>query len=139
MNLLPGAKMPLVLAAMIFSLPKPGGSQVLPSDTTRSDTTRFMREDSLTKYALPIALVGSVDRSIAARHVIDDSTMHFLDYESLGDIVGVMPGAFIFGLGSPGQFQGLTLQGLGARDIALLAGGTLLNNSSSGMVHFSTV
>jgi len=133
MNLLPGAKLPLVLAVMIFSLPKPAGSQVLPSDSTRSDTTRSIRPDSLTKYPIAIALVGSIDRSIAPRLAIDDSTMHFLDYESLGDLVSVMPGAFVFGLGSPGQFQGLTLQGLGARDIALLGGGTLLNNPSSGM------
>ncbi|OLD58067.1 MAG: hypothetical protein AUI33_18145 [Ignavibacteria bacterium 13_1_40CM_2_61_4] len=132
MNLLTGARLPAVLAVMIFSLPKPAVSQVSPSDTTRSDTTRSMREDSLPKYAIPIELVGSIERSIAPPRVIDDSTMHFMDYESLADLVGVTGGAFIFGLGSPGQFQGLTLQGLGARDISLLGGGTLLNNSSSG-------
>src|SRR5882762_8090465 len=117
MNPSPGAKLPLFLAVMILSLPKPAGSQVLPSDTTSADTTRYLREDSLPKSAIPIALIGSIDRSIAPRRLIDDSTLHFMDYESLGDIVGVTPGAFIFGLGSPGQFQGLTLQGLGPRGV----------------------
>src|SRR6266850_1362059 len=120
MNLLPGARLPLVLAVMLSSLPTPAGAQVLPSDTTKTDTTRFIREDSLPKYAIPIALVGSIDRSIAPRRLIDDSTKHFMDYESLGDLVSVTPGVFIFGLGSPGQFQGLTLQGVGGRDVAIL-------------------
>jgi len=132
MNLLPGARLPLVLAVMISSLPTPAGAQVLPSDTTKTDTTRFIREDSLPKYAIPIALVGSIDRSIAPRRLIDDSTKHFMDYESLGDLVSVTPGVFIFGLGSPGQFQGLTLQGVGGRDVAILGEGALLNNSYSG-------
>ncbi|HEY6193028.1 MAG TPA: TonB-dependent receptor [Bacteroidota bacterium] len=147
MNLRPGAALPLlILLPCIFCTP-PAASQSVRSDTTRADTVRTdtsaaergraerataLRPDSLVKPLISIPYLGSVDRSIEPAQVIDDSERNFMEYEHLADLLSMTPGVFTFGLGTPGEYQGLTMQGVGARGIAILSDGILLNEPYSG-------
>lgn len=132
MKLRRGAKLPFVILLPCIFCSRPAVSQSPPSDTTRADTVRNLRGDTLARPLISIPLLGSIDRSILPGQVIDDSARHFTEYEGLADLLAPIPGVWTFGLGSPGQFDGLTLQGLGARDIAILEGGILLNEPYSG-------
>jgi outer membrane cobalamin receptor len=147
MNLRSGAKLPLLilLPCIICSQPaspqsirsdttraEPARADTIKSDTARADRGRALRPDSLTKPLISIPFLGSVDRSIAPHQVIDDSARHFMEYEHLPDLLSTTPGVFTFGLGTPGQFQDLTMQGAGTREIAILSDGILLNEPYSG-------
>jgi outer membrane cobalamin receptor len=147
MNLRPGAKVPFFILLPFILCSQPAASQSLRSDTSktetakpdtasptaaRADTARSLRPDSLARPILSIPFLGSIDRSIPPVRVIDDSARHFMEYENLADLLAMTPGVFTFGLGTPGQFEGLTIQGVGPRGIAILSDGVLLNEPYTG-------
>jgi len=132
MNLRPGAKLLIVILLSWTFCSRPAASQSLPSGTTRADTARILPIDSLTRPLISIPLLGSVDRSIRPGRVIDDSAKHFIEYDNLADLLAPSPGVFTYSLGSAGQTHGLTIQGIGAREIAILGDGILLNEPYSG-------
>ena len=103
------------------------------ADTTAVDSTRISRVDSLFQPIIPIPLVGSMDRTISPEHVVLDSTINFSDYRSVSDLLTAGAGIFVRDLASPGELDGLTIQGLDARAIGFLSDGITLNDPMLGV------
>src|SRR5437867_5431691 len=99
-------------------------AQIGAKDTT-SASGIFGKADTLRAPIIPLPFVGSIDRSPSM--LISDSSINFIDYRYLDDLLRMTSGIFIRELGAPGQLHGLTLQGVDSRDIAFMSDGILLN------------
>jgi len=108
-------------------------AQVVPSDTSSTDTTRLTGADTLRRPITAITLVGSVGRTFTTANVIADSSINFMDYRYAGDLLEMTPGVFVRDLGTPGQLHGLTIQGLDARSITFMNDGVSLNDPLTGV------
>jgi len=82
-------------------------------------------------------MLGSIDRSLSGSSVLADSDMDYRDYSYTGDLFSIMDGVFIRDLGSPGQYNDLTINGLGEHSIAFLADGVPLNDPMTGLFDLS--
>ncbi|MBI4547600.1 MAG: TonB-dependent receptor plug domain-containing protein [Ignavibacteriae bacterium] len=118
----------IAIALTMFSFLNQVYAQVVQDDTALTE-----KIDSLRTPITPIPLVGSIERPLGSEYIIPDSTINFMDYRYLGDLLSMTPGMFIRDLGSPGQFHGLTIQGLDARSIAFMSDGVLLNEPLTGL------
>lgn len=96
--------------------------------------------DTLGRMSTP-SLVGTYDRMLGRRNVVTKEDLHWLDYRSLGGVLGYEPGAYVREQNSVGQYDQLTIRGLDWRSIAFTSDGRLLNDPASGifnLYHFTT-
>ena len=98
---------------------------------SRPDSTA--KKDTLYKPIPIIPLVGSIDRTLRKDQIITDSAMAFMDYKYLGDLVATFPGVYVQDLGSPGQLNGLNIDGVDQRSVAIMSNGVLMNEPLSGV------
>jgi outer membrane cobalamin receptor len=109
-------------------------AQELPHDTTATDTVPHTQFTDTLRIP-PIAAIpslGSTDRRLAITAVIADSMLYFLDYRSFADLLSLAPGVYVRNLGSTGQWQGITMQGVDDRSIAITVDGILANDPLTG-------
>lgn len=131
-----------VFAVIVLVLALPSGLSALQTDTiktgaiipdtTRTDTTASDTGKAPPPRVTPIPLLGSIDRSLPPSSVIIDTELNFRDYISPADLFTMENGVFFRDLGSPGQFSSLSIDGVGARGIAVLADGVPLQDPMSG-------
>src|ERR1051326_1634160 len=131
MNSPAGALSRIILAISLCVCVQAVTAQVVPVAGSRVDSTSRPRHDSLrTRDTLrtpvvPIPRIGSIDRTLSVEQTVDDSTINFMDYRSLGDVLTMMPGVLLQELGSAGQMDRLTIQGLPG--ISFMSNGVPLN------------
>ncbi len=85
------------------------------------------------QFIVPIPLVGSIDRSLPSTDIITDSMRDFYDYRFTADLLSLSSGMFMREFGSPGLIPDITIDGLGAHEIAFLYDGIELNDPLFGI------
>lgn len=102
------------------------------------EDSAFTKSSSLSdsarrQFIVPIPLVGSIDRSLQSPDIITDSMRDFYDYRFTADLLSLSPGMFMREFGSPGLIPDITIDGLGAHEIAFLYDGIELNDPLFGI------
>ena len=98
-----------------------------------TDTAKTARRDTVRQRITPIRLLGSIDRSLDDFSVLPDTQINYLDYIYTGDLFMMRGGVFVRDLGSPGQLNDLTINGLGEKSINIMADGVPLNDPLTGL------
>ena len=103
------------------------------SSAASSSAASTSAADSARTPLIPIPLAGSIDRELDSNRIISGEDLPFLGSHSLGDILALLPGAFVRDAATPGLGTGLTLRGEGQHSIAVLSDGVLLNEPLTGV------
>jgi outer membrane cobalamin receptor len=116
------------LPAIVFFITAQRGSAQVPADSTKE--YKLHAADSAYSRIVPLSFVGSIDHTPSL--VIPDSARNFSDYTFTGDPFSTVPGVFTYDLSSPGQLNGITMNGFDERSIAFFSDGAPLNDPMTG-------
>lgn len=115
-----------------------------------SDTTHIRRHiqqsDSLAQQTAdttvthrPLRLLGSIDRSLDSTNTTGPRQFLWQDYITTPSILSTLPQSFLRDMGSPGQPDELTLNGLGPQDVAILIDGRPFNDPIFGVTNINFI
>lgn len=131
MNITISSNIRAVFFLFVLLLTHRAAAQVVANDTTAARPTLITQVDSTRTPIVPLPFVGSIERN--PTYLLTDSSMNFVDYKYAGDFLRMVPGMFVRELGSPGQLNGFTINGLDGNNIAFMSDGILLNEPLTGI------